>query len=69
MRARFLSIGAAAAVFLYIAALVFYRLDAFPGLHGDEAWVGIFASRMRTLGVSNRERRFWEDSPRTTVSV
>lgn len=51
MRARFFSIGAAGAVFVYIAALVFYRLDSYPGLHGDEAWVGLFASRMRTLGV------------------
>ncbi len=51
MRSRFLEVAAAAAVFLYIAALVFYRLDAFPGLHGDEAWVGLFASRIRTLGV------------------
>jgi len=38
-------------VCLYLAALTLYRLDVFPALHGDEAWVGLFAQRLRVRGL------------------
>lgn len=34
-----------------MAAALLVRLPAFPGLHGDEAWVGLFALRMRLRGL------------------
>lgn len=34
-----------------MAAQVLCRLDAFPGVHGDEAWVGLFARRLADLGL------------------
>lgn len=34
-----------------MAAQLFWRLGDFPGLHGDEAWVGLFATRLMELGL------------------
>ncbi|MBI3300432.1 MAG: hypothetical protein HYZ75_19880 [Elusimicrobia bacterium] len=34
-----------------MAASLFTRLQDFPGLHGDEAWVGLFALRLRERGL------------------
>ncbi|MFH2204564.1 MAG: hypothetical protein ABIJ96_15730 [Elusimicrobiota bacterium] len=51
MLRRLLPIGLLAGLCLYLAALTFYQLDAFPALHGDEAWVGLFAQRLRTRGL------------------
>lgn len=37
---------------LALAALaLFYRLDAFPALSGDEAWIGMFATRVLKRGL------------------
>ena len=35
---------------LYLTALLAYHLSNFPGLHGDEAWAGMFASRILSRG-------------------
>ncbi len=42
--ALWIALGLAA----YLAALLFYRVAQFPGLHGDEAWIGMFS--ISTLG-------------------
>jgi hypothetical protein len=34
-----------------MAAQLFWRLGEFPGLHGDEAWVGLFALRLKADGL------------------
>ncbi len=36
---------------LYACFLIFFGLSEFPGLHGDEAWLGIYASEMLEDGV------------------
>ncbi|MDE2293052.1 MAG: hypothetical protein KGL53_13305, partial [Elusimicrobia bacterium] len=41
----------ALALLVLMAAALFTRLAAFPGLHGDEAWVGLFADRLRARGL------------------
>lgn len=38
----------ALALAAYLIALLFYRAAVFPGLHGDEAWIGMFS--LSTLG-------------------
>ncbi len=35
----------------YMAVLLFVRLADFPGLHGDEAWVGFFSMRLGARGL------------------
>lgn len=34
-----------------MSAQLFWRLGDFPGLHGDEAWVGLFALRLKERGL------------------
>lgn len=34
-----------------MTAQLFWRLGEFPGLHGDEAWVGLFALRLKERGL------------------
>ncbi|MBI5629877.1 MAG: hypothetical protein HY921_03210 [Elusimicrobia bacterium] len=41
-----LSLGCA-----YLAALMLWRLESFPGLHMDEAWIGILAANFLERGV------------------
>jgi hypothetical protein len=41
----------AAGAFGYLVVLLSFRLDRFPGLHGDEAWTGLFALRLASLGL------------------
>src|SRR5215813_13178846 len=36
---------------VYVLALLFFHLAQFPGLHGDEAWLGLFALRIRAQGL------------------
>src|SRR5215831_8954145 len=36
---------------VYLLALLSFRLAQFPGLHGDEAWLGLFALRIRDQGL------------------
>lgn len=38
-------------VIALMAAQLFWRLGEFPGLHGDEAWVGLFAVRLKANGL------------------
>lgn len=45
-RAWLLAPGAA-----LLGALMFYRLESFPGLHGDEAWAGLYAIRILRNGL------------------
>lgn len=40
-----------AALFSYLAVLLFYNLGSFPALHGDEAWAGLNALRIKDSGV------------------
>jgi hypothetical protein len=42
---------AAAVAFAYLVFALSYGLASFPGLHGDEAWVGLFALRLRQDGL------------------
>jgi len=35
-----------------IAAFLFYDLAFFPGLHGDEAWIGLYAGRVLSGGLT-----------------
>ena len=41
----------AAAMAAYIGVMLTYRLGQFPALHGDEAWIGMFAGRLAALGI------------------
>lgn len=41
----------ALAVIGLMTAQLFWRLGEFPGLHGDEAWVGLFALRLKERGL------------------
>lgn len=43
--------AAALAVLAGLAVQLFWRLGEFPGLHGDEAWVGLFSMRLLDRGV------------------
>ena len=36
---------------VYVMALLSFHLAQFPGLHGDEAWLGLFALRIRDRGL------------------
>ena len=36
---------------VYVLALLSFHLVQFPGLHGDEAWLGLFALRIRDRGL------------------
>jgi hypothetical protein len=36
---------------VYVMALLSFHLAQFPGLHGDEAWLGLFALRIRDQGL------------------
>ncbi len=36
---------------IYVLALLSFNLTQFPGLHGDEAWLGLFALRIRDRGL------------------
>jgi hypothetical protein len=36
---------------VYVLALLSFHLAQFPGLHGDEAWLGLFALRIRDRGL------------------
>jgi hypothetical protein len=36
---------------VYVLALLSFHLAHFPGLHGDEAWLGLFALRIRDQGL------------------
>jgi len=36
---------------VYLLVLLSFRLAQFPGLHGDEAWLGLFAIRIRDRGL------------------
>jgi len=36
---------------LSVIAFIFFNLEWFPGLHGDEAWVGLYASRVKANGL------------------
>lgn len=41
----------AVAVIALMSAQLFWRLGEFPGIHGDEAWVGLFALRLKAYGL------------------
>lgn len=43
--------AAAFALWAYLTALLLHRLAEFPGLHGDEAWLGLFALRIKARGL------------------
>ncbi len=34
-----------------VIAFLFFNLEWFPGLHGDEAWVGLYAARVKASGL------------------
>ncbi|MBI3548385.1 MAG: hypothetical protein HY078_04950 [Elusimicrobia bacterium] len=38
-------------LWVYLAALLAYRFSEFPGLHGDEAWLGLFSLRILDRGL------------------
>jgi len=40
-----------AAISAYILALLYSNLEVFPALHGDEAWIGIYADRVSNRGI------------------
>ena len=42
---------AVAGAFGYLVVLLSFHLDRFPGLHGDEAWTGLFALRLASVGL------------------
>lgn len=43
--------AAALGVIVLMAVGLFVRLAVFPGLHGDEAWIGLFADRLAAQGL------------------
>jgi hypothetical protein len=36
---------------VYVLALLSFNLTQFPGLHGDEAWLGLFVLQIRDRGL------------------
>ncbi|MBI5243694.1 MAG: hypothetical protein HY922_08440 [Elusimicrobia bacterium] len=38
---------------LYVPIVLFHHIASFPGLHGDEAWTGLFALSIRDAGLSS----------------
>jgi hypothetical protein len=50
-KSRLYSVGIFAIIFIYISFAMGWDLASFPGLHGDEAWLGLNAAKMIREGT------------------
>src|SRR5207244_10034055 len=53
---KWLAVAAASA---YAIAMLAFHFATFPGLHGDEAWFGLFALRVRDAGLFTPSGMNW----------